>query len=247
MERAAAEALQKYAPNFLDRLLGRDRTRKEELERGVGIARLSDDRIFSDAQQEYRTLYQDWLEWHSLSQRAANKDTASYPAILELFGIFTTFIELGIKVRITGIDADMMILSATGPLGAIVPETELTLTPAGKISPKVLGKTKYWSLFKDHICSCALRITGDVFNVLPIDRLILNLGETRISPATGHPEPITLLGIDVSRAALNRINLVAVSPSDAMINFNVKWKFHKANGFAPVTPVTPQDNWLSSL
>jgi hypothetical protein len=246
MERAAAEALHAYKPNFVDRLLRRDHERNAELQHGVINARLEDERLFAEEQRKYAATYAEWQEWVSFAQRVTSRDPSNYPAILETFNVLATFENLGTQIRITEVSPSLLSLEALGRFNEAIPGEEVVLTSTGKLSSKKVAKAKYWALLQDHICSCALRLAADTLNVLPIDRVIINLGETRVSTVTGYPEPSILLGVDIARSMLQRINLAAVDPSDAMANFNVRWSFHKTKGFSPVEPLSVDENWIST-
>jgi hypothetical protein len=246
MERAALAALHAYQPTFLERTLGRDRTRKAELEQGVINARLSDQRMFVDAQQQYATFYQDWVSQRDTAHRIIGRDVTLYPEIVESCGILNTFEGLGSRIAVSVVEPDLIALTVMGKFCQVVPAEEVKLTSTGKLTSKAMAAGKYWALVQDHICSCAIRIACDTFNVLPINRVIVNLGEGAINTVTGYPEIATIVAVHFTRSAMLRINLHGIDPSDSMANFNVRMSFHKNKGFTPVEPISPDEHWVTS-
>jgi hypothetical protein len=246
MERAASEALQNYKPTFLDRLLKRDRTHRAELEQGISNARLEDQRIFADAQREHEAHLNGWLEQRSLAQRIVARDIGLYPDVLESCSILTSFQPLGARINITAVEPDLVGLMVMAPFSEIVPKEAHKLTSTGKVSTKNMPAGQYWALLQDHICSCALRLACDIFNVLPVNRVIINLGEGKVNTATGHYQATTMVAAHITRSAMMRINLRGIDPSDSMANFNVRMAFHKTKGFSAVEPITPDEQWVTN-
>ena len=105
---------------------------------------------------------------------------------------------------------------------------------------------KYWALYQDHVCSCALRIARETLAVLPVSRVLVNVRATRLDSSTGHPGVVTLLGVNIVREILGRLNLATIDPSDSMKNFPHRMKFKKTAGFEPVEPVTTDEQWVTT-
>jgi hypothetical protein len=246
MERAALEALQDYKPTLLDRLLNRDRAHRAALEQGISNARLSDQRILEEAQRHHEAHVHDWLEQRNLAQRIIARDISVYPAVLESCAILTTFQPLGAQINITAVEADLVGLMVMAPFSDIVPKEVQKLTSTGKASTKNMPAGQYWALVQDHICSCAIRLACDIFNILPVDRAIINLGEGKINSATGHYQGTTIVAAHMTRSAMTRINLRGIDPSDSMTNFNVRMAFHKTKGFSAVEPIAPDEQWATN-
>lgn len=128
----------------------------------------------------------------------------------------------------------------------VVPDEELKLTSSGKVSPKAMAAGKYWSLYQDHICSCAIRVARETFAVLPVARSIVNMQVVRVDPATGHMEPQTVLAVHFMRDKLRSLKLDAIDPSDSMKNFPHRMKFKKASGLEIVEPITHDEQWVTT-
>ncbi|MBI5161247.1 MAG: DUF4236 domain-containing protein, partial [Micrococcales bacterium] len=127
-----------------------------------------------------------------------------------------------------------------------VPKEELKLTAGGKVSNKDMPAGRYWALYQDHVCSCAMRMARETFAVLPVSRAIVNVRATRLDSSTGHPGSVTLLGVNFLRDVVGRLNLATIDPSDSMKNFPHRMKFKKTAGFEPVEPLTADEQWVAT-
>ena len=88
----------------------------------------------------------------------------------------------------------------------IVPNETLTLTKTGKISRRAMGKTKYYSLIKDHVCSSAIWAAQHIFAYLPVDQAIVHVTDHLLNTATGHHEDMVLLSVYFEKNTMIRLN-----------------------------------------
>jgi hypothetical protein len=75
---------------------------------------------------------------------------------------------------------------------------------------------------------------------------VVSVGTRKLDTSTGHPGVVTFLTTSIFRGTLERLNLDAVDPSDAMKNFPHRMKFKKASGFEAVDPISLEENWVSA-
>lgn len=170
----------------------------------------------------------------------------AYREVLESWQVPSSLMPFGIQVIVARSEPDVVQYTAILDLEQTVPREQLSVTAAGKLSKKALSASNYWSLGQDHVCSVALRLARDTFALLPVDRVIVNVGGAQLDTSTGHMQPATWLAAHVSRAAFVRINLGAIDPSDAMANFQYRMKFKKTAGFGPVDPITTDEHWVTT-
>jgi len=111
---------------------------------------------------------------------------------------------------------------------------------------KEMPKIRYWALYQDHVCGCAIRIARDGFALLPIPRVVVNVATASLDTSTGHLTPTMILAVSFLRDALGRLNIDACDPSDAMVNFDHRMKFKKTSGFEAVEPTSASEAWMRS-
>jgi hypothetical protein len=116
----------------------------------------------------------------------------------------------------------------------VVPTETYSLLASGKLSEKPMAALTRANLILDYVCSTVLRVASDSFALLPVKRVIVHATDSRLNPATGHNEEITILSASIERSKLEALNLAMVDPSDAMSNFTVNLDYKKTTGFAPV-------------
>ena len=103
-----------------------------------------------------------------------------------------------------------------------------------KLSVKKMPKTKYFGLYQDYVCGCAIRVAREVFALLPTDMVIVNVIGEILNTKTGYLEEVPILSVSIPKETLLKLNLEMLDPSDAMDNFVHNMKFMKTKGFNPV-------------
>ncbi len=242
----ARSALEGYRPGFFDKLLKRDRKRIAEYERRIVEAEKQD----SDAYEESLSAYRkDLLNWDLRRKMAAGvlkRDPEAYQRVLQMASPFEEVLEFKTRVVIDHVDADVIAITCILEDEELVPTEELSLTKAGKVSRKNMPAGRYWTLHQDYVCSCALRVARETLALLPVTRVIVNVGANRIDSSTGHSGTATILAVHFTRGALQSLNVASIDPSDSLKNFNCRMKFKKTTGFEPVDPITPEEQWISA-
>ena len=245
-EASARLKLEGYTPGFFDKLFKQDVKKKAALERAVVQGRDADERLYQEALQLHAQQVQAWDERRRLAERILARDIASYSMALETVGCFDEVKAFGTIVTQGEARPDALLLHAEIRDQEVIPREVVKLTASGKLSTSNMAAGKYWELYQDHVCSCALRLALEVFAVLPVARMIVNISATEVSDATGHPEPRTYLAVHFTRDQVTQLNLDRIDPSSSMTNFPHRMKFAKTKGFSPVDPITFDDQFVTT-
>jgi hypothetical protein len=123
----------------------------------------------------------------------------------------------------------------------VIPSDIKTLIKTGKVSTKKMPKSQFYELYQDYICSCALRVSREIFAVLPTAMVIVNANGELLNSKTGHMEECTLLSVAIPRETIEKLNIDAIDPSDSLSNFVHNMSFKKTSGFGAVEKLTPAD------
>jgi len=245
-ESAANDALRAYKPGFFDRLFGADKKRIASLEAALLEARAADRAEHDEALRQHRSAHATWSLRRNLALRIEAKNVTAYTQALEHAAAFDEISSFGTDVRVAATMSDAIAFTCEMTNGEIIPAEELKLTSTGKLTTKTMPANRYWGLYQDHVCSCALRIAAETFAVVPVSRVIVNMGTLRNNPSTGHQEFATFLAAHFARGTLRKLNLTNVDPSDSMKNFPYRMKFKKTSGFDPVRPITLDEEWVTT-
>ena len=104
-----------------------------------------------------------------------------------------------------------------------------------------MPKGQFNEIYQDYVASCALRVAGDMFSILPIEEIYVTCLTDMLNPQTGHMEETPILSVQFVRDTFGRLNLDQLDPSEAMRNFHHEMKFTKGKGFAPVPALDPAE------
>lgn len=245
-QKEAQAAIDRYEPGWVDRTFGGAKRQTAKLGADLLLAQQMDADGYQQVHQQYLQAHAEWEQNRGLAQRILAGDTSGFEEVLSAWNPPSVLEPFSISAELLHVDTTLAEYGGGVDFDASVPSEELKLTAAGNPSRKNMALGKRWALCQDQICSAALRLAADTFALLPVQRVIVNLGGRSLNTATGHWESTTWLAAHLTREALSRINLRTLDPSDSMENFQVRMKFRKTKGFAAVEPITADDQWVTT-
>lgn len=273
-ERARAE-LADYRASFFERLLGSDKKRLAQLEHGILEGQFLDANAFSAAQAEHSTLVARYERDLAEAKRRDDEvsaaaqaehaqllarfnweqqvgagilrgDLRAYRAVIDHLSPFEELVESGMDVSVDVLRSDVAVLRCLVEDDSIVPKEKKELTAAGKLTSKKIAVGTYWSIYQDYVCGCALRAAREVFALLPLPRVVINVSIGAVDTATGHRVQNTILAVGISREIAKELRYESLDPSDSLSNFDHRMKFKKATGFEPVDPISADESFIST-
>ncbi|HEY0138613.1 MAG TPA: hypothetical protein VGB85_31230 [Nannocystis sp.] len=245
-ENAARAALAAYKPGFFERFFGGDKPRITALKQAIVEAHRADDAAYMVAVERHQQDYAACTARTAQAQHILARNTRAYPTVLQLSGALDELTAFKVEVSLTATEQDAIAFTCSIMDDQMVPREEVKLTAKGKLTTKEIAAGRYWALYQDHVCSAAIRVAREVFAVLPVSRVVVNIGPMRLNTSTGHLESVTFLAVHIARGELYRINLASIDPSDSMKNFHHRMKFKKTTGFEPVEPITLDEQWITT-
>ena len=245
-EAAASEVMRAYKPGFVDQLFGAAKKHVAQLEVAVAQARAADHSEYDEMLRWYRSEHAGWNMRRFMAGRILAGEISAYPEALEMAAAFDELAAFGTRVTVAATALEVIELACEITDAELVPEEEIKLTSTGKLTKKSMAAGRYWALYQDHVCSCAIRAASETFAVLPVERVIVNIGSIQVNTSTGHRELVTFLAVHFARGTLAKLNLNGIDPSDSMKNFQHRMKFKKTSGFEPVTSITQDDHWVTT-
>jgi hypothetical protein len=226
-EQLAVQKYEKHKIGFMDWLFRREEKVYSKLSEEIDQAKVVD-----------LKEYQEWEELVALANRILEGDIDSYFQVIEEMDPLGDLAEFGSGFELGTDDPTMIEVEFDVHTDKIIPTTEKSLTKTGKLSQKQMTKTKFYDLSQDYVCSCVLRIAGDIFALLPLVKdVYIHAYDDALDPSTGHIERSLILSVKIDRSTFDLLNMERIDCSESMANFPYEMKFYKTKGFAPVTKV----------
>lgn len=225
-EQQALRAYEQYSPNFIERMITALADKKRQALK----------RQIVKAKQKDEDEYCEWESLVKLAQQMLAGNKQAYEQVIQEMSIFSDLQKLHFKYAIP--NTQMVEAEIQVNLAETIPKETITLTKTGKVSRRAMGKTKYFALAKDYVCSGALWIARNMFAHLPVEHVIVHITEYALNSATGHDEQQVLLAVKFDRPTMKQLNFQKLNPADAMENFTHHMDHLKTKGFRPVTRIT---------
>ncbi len=232
---AAKASLDNFKPSKLNFLKGGNaKLRKrlaDEHERAVAL----DTNGSKLDLENYEKKLTDWQNDRALAERLlAGEDEAIKEVVTELQSLSETDM-IGSYISFA-IDDHYVHAKPTVHTDEIVPSYRRKQLASGKLSQTKMPVGQFNELYQDYVCSVALKVAGDLFQLLPLDEIYVTCQTEMLNTSTGHKEPTPILSVQFVRKTFEQLGLTAIDPSDSMANFNHIMSFKKTKGFSGIDP-----------
>lgn len=238
-EAAAIEAA--YTPTFIARIFGQEKRKRAELAQKTKDAISEDDVNNKKALKKWEQSHAEWLTDIALAERVLNGDLLAKQEVIKELNPFAEIADLGSSLNFRIHETGLIECDISTHGNKVIPTEIKSLLSSGKLSVKKMPVSKFNELFQDYICSCALRVANEIFNIIPGDMVIVTVLDDVLNTATGHLENLPILSVAIPRATIAKFNMQAIDPSDAMSNFVHNMSFKKTSGFLSVSQINPAD------
>lgn len=232
----AEAALAAFKPGFFDFLKGGSESRRRRLEDAVANARAKDEADQKRATTEFLAAMEEWEKDAGLAKRILANEPEAFREVISELQSLTDIAMIGTAVSFS-ISASAIHAMPEVHGTDIVPDVRRKQLASGKLSETKLPVSHFNELYQDYVASAALRVAGDVFQILPIDTVYVTCMSHMLNSATGHQEMTPILSVQFVRESFSRLRLDDIDPSDSLVNFNHAMKFKKTKGFEAVVPL----------
>lgn len=232
----ATMAVESFKPGMFDFLSGGTAKKKEVLKQELAMALKKDQVENNHLFRKHEEAMADWETDRSLAKRLSEGDDE---AIREIITEFQTLNEndlIGSSVRFN-IENGSIHARPQVHSDEVVPSFRRKQLACGKLSETKMPVGQFNELYQDYVASVALKVVGDLFQILPLDEIFVTCESEMLNSATGHKEATPILSVQFVRATFETLNLANIDPSDSMVNFNHAMKFAKTKGFSAITPL----------
>lgn len=226
-ENDARRALESFRPTLFERLFGGGgKRRRAQLEEAIARGQAEDEAAFREAMAE-------WDRYQLMARGIVQGDPQAYLAAIENLGTFQEIESIGGKVEIRIEEPTVLEASVLVPHD-IVPRVEHKLLASGKLSTKDMPKARYWELYQAHVCSASIRVARELFHLLPVATVFVDVGAIRLNTATGHMSNDTFLSVEFDRERFLSLNFQRIDPPNAVQSFRHEMDFKKTTGFGQI-------------
>lgn len=240
-EQASQMRLDQYTPGLFDKILRRENKQREVLANLIEQAKEEDKRKYQEALQQYEIDLSDWGKMQQIAQGILSGDLPAYLAAIQETNPFSDLTEYGssMEFQTDGAWYVEALLHIRGE--EVIPSEVKSLLQSGKLSVKQMPKGQFYELYQDHICSCAIRVARELFALLPIQMVFVQVIGDLLNLQTGHKEQKHLLSVAIPKQSLYDLNFETIDCSASMSNFVHQMTFNKSKGFSAVEPLKPQN------
>jgi len=206
----------------------------------VEMAIAEDDREYALANQQFSDEVVQWKELRELARRVLSGDLDAYAEAVTQFSPFSEIDQLGSAIAFLPHSSSLVEARLTVNGQEVIPKEVKSLTAAGKLTAKAMPKAKFHEIYQDYVCGAILRLTRELFALLPVQSVLATASVADIDSATGLPAELPILSVSFERAQFEALNFASLDPSDSMENF-----FHrgdvlasrKTGRFAAIAPI----------
>lgn len=232
----AQNNLKRFKPKLFDFLRGGSAKLRGNLENEVAEASKKDDRENERAIQKYANKVAEWEDDRNLAVKLLEGDSKAYLQVLEELQTLTENDLIGSAVNFAFDEGNAHVRPQVHT-DEVVPNFRRKQLASGKLSESKMPAAQFNELYQDYVASVALKVAGDIFQMLPLDEVFVTCETEMLNSKTGHKEMTPILSVKFVRSTFEQLNLANIDPSDSMKNFNHEMKFTRTRGFQPVKPL----------
>ena len=236
----AREKKQEYHPSFFVNLFQRTEKKLFDLETEIQQAIEKDNQIHAEQVRDYENRLLKWESDKNLASRIIKGETEAYGEVLSSQLTIKENPFIGERIDFHFSDENPPIFELlVHPIDEIIPTFILKLLKNGGLSKREMPKSTRYLLYKEYVCSVVIRLSREVFALLPFETIIINAKCNQLNGMTGFLEEVIILSAFIPKGTLEDINLQLIEPSIAIDNFLHNMEFKKLSGFNSVSQITP--------
>lgn len=206
-----------YEPTWKDQLFHRVEAKREELAEQLNEAIIQDQQLLAEKEK-----------LQDLATRVLLHNETAWLEALDTYHAFEAIAEFGNTVYVQFLNDELTISLDIGS-EKVVPTEVLYLTTKGKLAQKKMGKTDYYALYQDYVCSCVIGIARKVFAILPAEQVLIHVYD--FSQASKPPTKGCILSTRITQVELADVLFNLIDCSDTIESFQHNMKHLRTKGF----------------
>jgi len=246
LEEQAVAAASSYKPTFFEALFGGEKRRRADFKLAIAEAQQREAQALVAARAEYAQQLERFQWERQVSAAVLAGDLKAYRTVIDDLSPFSELVDSGMNVAVDVLRQDVAVLRCMVRDNSAVPREEKKVSAKGKLTSKTMAVSTYWGVYQDYVCGCALRVAREIFALLPVPRVVINIAIAGLDSSTGHDADSTILAVSMPREIAAKLNYDALDPSDSLKNFSHRIKFKKSVGFEPVDPMSADESFITT-
>lgn len=166
-EHNAQVALENFSPSIWDTMLGRTAAKQAGLEEAVEEARHRDEQGYRQALADYKAAMIDWDNSRQFAARILQGDRDAYAEAIRETNPFREISVLGSTIHFGIPNANVVKADLEVNGDAVIPSEIKSQLKTGKLTVKPMPKSRFYEIYQDYVCGCALRVARELFALLP--------------------------------------------------------------------------------
>ncbi len=233
-ELKAEQQLSKFKPNIFHKLFKLTESKLHKLKLNIVKAQEKDIKEYEEKIDAYKRDFLSWEKSQKLARGVREGDFDSYIEALKTINPYDEMDDFVKKVEFSPKDKQSGEVTVFSRGQDIIPNEVKSLMSSGRVSTKKMPSSRFYEIYQDHICSCALRVARELFAALPLETVCITVLERLVSAQTGHLEDQPILSVIIHKKTLEGLEFLQLDPSSSMRNFICNMNFKKTTGFEPV-------------
>lgn len=232
----AKTALAAFKPRIFDFLKGGSAKRRAPLDDAISKAPQLDEADYKLVQKKHINILAEWETDRCLAERLIAGEGLAIQEVIAEMQTISEEKHIGSSVQYS-IGDNYIHARPQVHTEEIIPNFRRKQLASGRLSETKMPAGQFNELYQDYVASVALKVAGDLFQIIPINEIFITCESNMLNSATGHKEATPILSVQFVRDTMEQLRLEDIDPSDAMRNFNHSMKFSKTKGFAPISPL----------
>lgn len=226
-EQTAIEVLKNYRPGWFARAFGGAKAKQQELHDAIAMARMTDDRLHTEALENVGRRR---VEIEFAKSLLSGDGEAAKAALNRHADFGAVSVE---ALRFVFSD-DRTIAVANGFELDDLPSSSITQLKSGKASVKPLSGRRLRELHRDNVCSSAIRIAVEALKALPLESIDVIVQSDVLDRGSGHIEARPVFYCRFAAQALLSVNLTRVEPAPAAEHLGAHFDYTARDGMRPI-------------
>lgn len=232
----AENELAAFRPKRFDFFRGKGAKRRKLLEDKIPAAKELDEEVRKKAAAGHAAKLVEWNNDKLLAQRLLTGESSAIEEVVAEMQTFTKSKLVGSAIEFA-ISDNFVHAKPQVHSDEIVPKFRRKQLASGKLSETKMPTSAFNDLYQDYVSSVALKVAGDLFQILPLEEVFVTCEAEMLNSTTGHKEATPILSVQFVRPTFDQLKLARLDPSDAMANFNHAMKFSRTKGFSAISPL----------
>jgi hypothetical protein len=221
----------------------------EQIDVELQEMRQRDERDYLARCSDHLKSTEQWLKLKNLALRVISGDITAYCEAVQALQPFSELSKLATEIRFNAHDTKKVSCSIKITGLEIIPTEIKALTATGKLSVKAMPKSRLHDIYQDFASGCSLRIGREIFALLPVDYVIINIEVTQLDSTSEGLTNMPILSVLLDRHNLEKMNFCQLDLSESLQNFISRGDVRipkKTGSFIPIVPLTFEELDLES-